>query len=149
MRMCRNIYPGVNELYIALLKWMCIIIIVNTAVSKKRVSPGSLKTVSIMATVLLGGPLATLFMSAVAKKMFKTLGMHISLSWEEYRRHNSLAFANREGCLSTSLQALTSGYAFNHSMEKVALPANLQTLTVGYAFNQSMEKVACQRVSRH
>ena len=63
--------------------------------SKKRVSPGSLKTVSIMATVLLGGPLATLFMSAVAKKMFKTLGMHISLSWEEYRRRNSLAFANQ------------------------------------------------------
>ena len=57
----------------------CRVIIVNAAVSKKRISPGSLKTVSIMATVLLGGFLATFFMSAVAKKMFKTLGRHISV----------------------------------------------------------------------
>ena len=43
--------------------------------------------------------------------------------------------------LPSSLQSLTFGIAFNQSLEGVTLPSSLQSLTFGRAFNQSLEGV--------
>ena len=41
--------------------------------------------------------------------------------------------------LPQSLEELTFGTHFNHSLDKVKLPVNLQSLTLGRAFNQTLQ----------
>eukprot|EP00435_Cladocopium_sp_Y103_P012392 s1020_g3.t1 len=52
-----------------------------------------------------------------------------------------LEFQLKDLVFPDSLESLTFGTAFNHSLEGVILPENLQSLTFGNRFNHSMEHV--------
>ena len=43
--------------------------------------------------------------------------------------------------LPRTLESLTFGFHFNHSLQRVRLPNSLQTLTFGTCFNQSLDRV--------